>query len=221
MPRLHASMDASKYRNLRTLLNGDRTVAKETILQLQEDSKQVIEDIEEEMIRLHGYKWKIWTGFHSVPSMDHLHMHIMSSDLISQSLKNKKHYNSFHPDLGFFLHLDTVIEWFEGEDSYYQRMAQLPVSQYESLLKTDLQCWRCELPQKNIPTLKAHLQKEWEDEKAKALATKKRKREQQMESVTEEKPDGMDQSRPKKQKVDGTGEQGETEVDESRGAPSE
>jgi hypothetical protein len=56
-------MEVSKYRNLRALLNWDRTVAKETILQLQEDSKQVIEDIEEEMIRLHGYKWKVGSTY--------------------------------------------------------------------------------------------------------------------------------------------------------------
>jgi aprataxin len=88
-------------------------------------------------------------------------------------------------------------------------MAQLPASQYESLLKTDLQCWRCESPQKNIPTLKAHLQKEWEDEKAKALTTKKRKRDQQGDPVTVGSRTEIDQNRQKKQRVDGTGEDSE------------
>jgi len=59
MPRLLPSMESAKYRNLRTLLQWDRAKAKETILQLQEDSKQIVSDVEEEMIRLHGFKWKV------------------------------------------------------------------------------------------------------------------------------------------------------------------
>jgi len=34
-------------------------------------------------------------------------------------MKNKKHYNSFHPSLGFFLHVDDVLEWFDAERSFY------------------------------------------------------------------------------------------------------
>jgi len=59
MPRLLPSMETAKYRNLRTLLQWDRTKAKETVLKLQEDSKQIVSDVEEEMIRLHGFKWKV------------------------------------------------------------------------------------------------------------------------------------------------------------------
>lgn len=58
MPRLLDGMDSANYRNLRALLQWDREKAKETILRLKEDSKQAIIDIEDEMIRLHGYKWK-------------------------------------------------------------------------------------------------------------------------------------------------------------------
>ena len=58
-------------------------------------------------------------------------------------------------------------------------MSQLTISQYEPLLKEDLRCWKCQSIQKNIPTLKAHLQEEWDKEKRKATAQKKRKREQE------------------------------------------
>jgi hypothetical protein len=74
---------------------------------------------------MHGY---------SDLGVSHLHMHIISSDLCSPSLKNKKHYNSFHPKLGFFLHLDDVLEWFDGVDSHYQ-MVKMPVTRYT--IKTD------------------------------------------------------------------------------------
>ncbi len=80
-------MESTKYKNLRTLLQWDRAKAKETIESLQADSEQVVADIEDEMMRLHGYKWKvsewfplphfigltsakIWIGFHAVPSME-------------------------------------------------------------------------------------------------------------------------------------------------------
>lgn len=52
-------METAKYCNLRTLLQWDRAKAKETILKLQEDSKQIIADVEEEMVRLHGFKWEV------------------------------------------------------------------------------------------------------------------------------------------------------------------
>lgn len=61
------------------------------------------------MIKTSGFSWPIRVGFHGSESMKHLHLHVISSDLISTALKNKKHYNSFHPKLGYFLHLDQVI----------------------------------------------------------------------------------------------------------------
>ena len=59
MPRVLPAIETAKYHNLRTLLQWDRTKAKEAIMQLQDDSKQIVSDIEEEMVRLHGFKWKV------------------------------------------------------------------------------------------------------------------------------------------------------------------
>ncbi len=39
-----------------------------------------------------------------------LHLHVISSDLMSPSLKTKKHYQSFHPTHGFFIPLTDVID---------------------------------------------------------------------------------------------------------------
>ena len=41
------------------------------------------------------------------------------------------------------------------------QMAKLKASEYEPILKEDLSCFRCHSHQKNMPTLKAHLQEEW------------------------------------------------------------
>lgn len=52
----------------------------------------------------------------------HLHLHVLSDDLCSEKMKHKKHYNSFHPKLGYFLHLHEVLSWFDEEPSYYERV---------------------------------------------------------------------------------------------------
>lgn len=66
------------------------------------------------MRKTDGFAWPVHVGFHANESMRHVHCHVISSDLISPKLQNKKHFNSFHPGLGFFLHLDAVIAEVEG-----------------------------------------------------------------------------------------------------------
>lgn len=34
-------------------------------------------------------------------------------------MKNKKHYNSFHPKLGFFLDIQEILEWFDAEPTFF------------------------------------------------------------------------------------------------------
>ncbi|ORY86282.1 hypothetical protein BCR37DRAFT_376843 [Protomyces lactucae-debilis] len=58
---------------------------------------------EKELIRLHngarsnGLPWADYLkiGVHAVPSMSHVHVHIMTRDYSTTWLKTKKHYNSF------------------------------------------------------------------------------------------------------------------------------
>ncbi|THU86401.1 HIT-like protein [Dendrothele bispora CBS 962.96] len=162
--------------SLKSLLAGDKTRAKQVIEALNEDAMILRKEIEDEMMKLYGFKWSIYIGFHGAPSMHHLHLHVLSSDLCSSKLKNKKHFNSFHPKLGFFLHIDDVLSWFEADPAYFTRMAALEVREYEALLKKDLFCWKCDSVMKNMPILKAHLQKEWDEEAAQAKARAERKR---------------------------------------------
>ena len=46
-------------------------------------------------------------GFHAIPSMKQLHLHVISKDFQGRGLKNKKHYNSFVTD--FFLDMNFVL----------------------------------------------------------------------------------------------------------------
>ncbi|KAJ3573956.1 hypothetical protein NP233_g2081 [Leucocoprinus birnbaumii] len=167
--------DLSSLRSLLNSKNVSKTQAKEVIESLKDVALGVKAEIEKEMKKRHGFVWDVWIGFHGTPSMEHMHLHVLSGDLCSERLKIKKHYNSFHPQHGFFLHVDEVLSWFEAEPSYYQSMAKLSPSKYEPLLKDPLICFHCGTEKKNMPTLKAHLQEEWEKLKKRAEVHKKRK----------------------------------------------
>ena len=56
-------------------------------------------------------------------------------------------------------------------------MAKLEPKAHEKLLNESLACWRCNLETKNMPTLKTHLQEEWDSlakkEKARLERTRK------------------------------------------------
>ncbi|XP_010676789.2 transcription factor bHLH140 [Beta vulgaris subsp. vulgaris] len=86
-------------------------------------------------------------GFHSIPSMRQLHLHVISQDFTSQHLKNKKHWNSFNTE--FFRDAVDVIEEVERFGS--------PSIQDESLLSKELRCHRCKSAHPNIPRLKSHV----------------------------------------------------------------
>ncbi|PCH38019.1 HIT-like protein [Wolfiporia cocos MD-104 SS10] len=175
LPRIVPPLTAGRLASLRTLLQGDKAQAKEVLDRLDAAAKIVREQIEAEMLNRFGYKWSIWTGFHAVQSMEHVHLHVISSDLCSPSMKNKKHYNSFHPEHGFFLPLEEILSWPEAEPSWYATMSELRPSQYEPFLKESLSCWRCYKEFKNMPLLKEHLQEEWDAEAKRERARLERK----------------------------------------------
>jgi len=66
---------------------------------------------------------------------------------------------------------------FDATPSCYDDMSKSDKRSYEKLLKEGLMCWNCELPMKNLPTLKTHLQEEWDKlaKREKARAERKRK----------------------------------------------
>ncbi|KAL3906476.1 MAG: hypothetical protein SGPRY_010535, partial [Prymnesium sp.] len=89
-------------------------------------------------------------GFHSVPSMRQLHMHLLSLDYASDSLKSKKHFNSFATD--FFV---PPASW----ERMLLECGELSIDKHaqELKLKQEMQCPFTAVPLKNMPTLKAHL----------------------------------------------------------------
>jgi aprataxin len=90
-------------------------------------------------------------GFHSIPSMNQLHLHVISTDFVSPCLKNKKHYNSFCTP--FFIEIDQAIKQLNDEDEL-----SFDTNKFEAYLKEPLQCLHCDSVFTNIPKLKQHLE---------------------------------------------------------------
>lgn len=92
-------------------------------------------------------------GFHAVPSLHHLHVHVISQDFDSPCLKIKKHWNSFTQPQ-FFLPVDLVLQTLKtkGHDGVSQLLQHS-----EEALKAPLACHRCKKSMSNLQMLKAHI----------------------------------------------------------------
>ncbi|XP_047974682.1 transcription factor bHLH140 [Salvia hispanica] len=86
-------------------------------------------------------------GYHSIPSMRQLHLHVISQDFDSTHLKNKKHWLSFNTP--FFLDSVNVIKQLEEDGEL--RLGN------ESFFDGVLRCHRCLSVNPNMPKLKNHV----------------------------------------------------------------
>ena len=82
--------------------------------------------------------------------MHQLHMHVISTDLMSDRIKRKDHWNSFATP--FFLPIDTVMQQLEEEGRL-----TIDTAAAEAYLKKHLCCHRCGVQQTTLPALKRHL----------------------------------------------------------------
>ncbi|NWI51090.1 APTX protein, partial [Calyptomena viridis] len=92
-------------------------------------------------------------GYHAIPSMSQLHLHVISQDFDSPALKTKKHWNSFTTD--YFLNSQDVIEMVRSKGKV---VVKDHVSEF---LKLPLRCHCCKQQLSTIPQLKEHLRKHW------------------------------------------------------------
>ncbi|KAJ3417471.1 hypothetical protein HDV05_003335 [Chytridiales sp. JEL 0842] len=90
-------------------------------------------------------------GFHAVPSMKQLHLHVISDDMVSPCMKKIHHWNSF--TTRFFLPFEDV-----RQRLFEEGRIEINKSEYEMLLKAPLVCNKCQRQLANIPTLKSHLE---------------------------------------------------------------
>lgn len=102
-----------------------------------------------------GRDWSkdVMSGVHAHPSMNHLHIHIMSKDRYSDCLNHRKHYNSFNT--AFFVPLrDFPL----AKDDPRRDPGKA------GYLKEDFKCWRCgKMFGNQFTKLKAHLAEEFDE----------------------------------------------------------
>jgi aprataxin len=97
-----------------------------------------------------GRDWskEVISGIHANPSMSHVHIHVLSRDMVSESMKKRNHYLSFTTD---FL---VGLEHFPlAKNDHRRNYGRFPA---------DMHCWRCgENFENKMSKLKAHLDEEW------------------------------------------------------------
>lgn len=151
------TVPASHMNSISTLLASP--YAAQVLEAMRRTSDRVLKHIRNDMEELYGVAWDIERAFHAVPSMEHLHLHVTSMDLVSDRLKHKKHFLSFHPTVGFAVRLN------EAEDMVQQEKRSLPKAEqtYEQLLKGPLTSHHTGQVFRFFPELKAHLESYWRD----------------------------------------------------------
>ncbi|CAM1310821.1 APTX (predicted) [Pycnogonum litorale] len=92
-------------------------------------------------------------GYHAVPSMGHIHLHVISQDFDSSCLKTKKHWNSFNTP--YFVNSKDLLKQLEESGV----VTLISPSRSKQLLDTPLKCHKCNQLQKNMPKLKDHINK--------------------------------------------------------------
>ena len=88
-------------------------------------------------------------GFHSIPSMAYMHVHIISLDF--SGVRNKRHYLSFTTP--FFIPIDKMVREIESSGNCHH----LRPDQKSKVLSGPLVCCHCHAELKSVPKLKEHL----------------------------------------------------------------
>jgi len=103
-----------------------------TIYKMQQLGTEIIQNFKENTNEpLSTLNLEFKCGFHAIPSMNHLHLHVISTDMESPHMKTKRHYLSFSTN--FFITVEDVIKLL-SEDS----RVKLNGEEYEKLLKGNL-----------------------------------------------------------------------------------
>lgn len=91
-------------------------------------------------------------GFHAIPSLPMLHLHLISLDLESDKIKKKQHYNSFATY--YFLPFEAVL-------SDIERNSEVSINQdvdaLNAMVDGPMRCLWCNLPLANMPEMKRHV----------------------------------------------------------------
>lgn len=125
-----------------------------SIMHVKKEHLNILEhmkEVGENLTKKHeNYEFNI--GYHAIPSMQRLHMHVISTDFNSSCLITKNHWNSFTTP--FFLLPEKVHKNIQEEGRL-----KINSETMKNHLKTTLKCHKCSFLAKNMPDLKKHLLK--------------------------------------------------------------
>ncbi|GFY75776.1 aprataxin [Trichonephila inaurata madagascariensis] len=105
----------------------------------------------EELIAKSNNKHKFQIGYHAVPSMSHLHLHVISQDFDSPCLKTKTHWNSFTSE--YFISSKSIMKQLETDG----KIKLMDPNASKELLKQSLRCHVCKKELPTMPKLKDHI----------------------------------------------------------------
>jgi len=121
---------------------------------LQKDHIELLKHMENkgrEIAKKCDTNWNFKFGYHCIPSMSHVHLHVISTDFDSPSLKTRRHWNSF--TTSYFVNSEDVITQLEKNGKY----SAMDSKKAQELLDLPLRCHVCLKEQTNMPKLKEHI----------------------------------------------------------------
>jgi aprataxin len=112
-----------------------------------------LEWVDDELPRGRDWEHEVIVGVHAHPSMNDLHVHVLSREMFSESLKHRKHYNSFNTPF-----LVDVADFPLAKDDSRRHPG------HAGFMARDLICWRCNKNFGNkFKQLKEHLVSEFDE----------------------------------------------------------
>ncbi|XP_058811812.1 aprataxin-like protein [Topomyia yanbarensis] len=127
-----------------------------TVYQLKSEHLGLLEDMHKlalQTIEFHHAKLQDFKmGFHMRPSMNRLHLHVISTDFVSDSLKRERHWTHFNT--AFCMPFQSIVDELKRNGKIEPRSEQY----IESLLNGPLICNQCSFQTHTIAFLKRHLQ---------------------------------------------------------------
>lgn len=91
-------------------------------------------------------------GYHSVPSMKRLHLHVVSQDFNSFRMRKQHHWNTFNTE--YFMDSELVVATIE-DNGHIDVQEEF----YELLLQLQMRCNYCSILCSSMDELKSHIRK--------------------------------------------------------------
>ncbi|XP_012267984.2 aprataxin [Athalia rosae] len=121
-----------------------------TVRKEHEDLLKHMESVGTNLAAKHPHR-EFQLGYHSVPNMQRLHLHVISTDFNSTCLKTKVHWNSYTSP---FFRSSQDIRRELNENGKIKKMS---CEECDAYLKGPLKCHKCSTIPKNMPDLKRHI----------------------------------------------------------------